>query len=111
LGIVAGVIVLTAHCGSSGSDRHDAPPPPPPPSTDASDPFTGFTAYGVAFATDGGPPNAVVYLAGDKTIAFRLDAVRVTARGTLISVGDGSQYGLGGQVQFSITIAPDGSGS
>ena len=105
----AGAAVLAAQVGCY--QVVDSLPPPAAQCTDRPDPFTALGATGYASATDGGQINAVVTLNSYQTIGFRVDAVRVTAGGTLISVEDMSHDGFGGQTQFSITIAPDGSGT
>src|SRR6266567_760387 len=105
----AGAAVLAAHCGYGVVDPL---PPPPGQCTNRPDPFTTLNAFGsVVFAADGGLPSYVITLNSYQVIGFHVDAVRVTAGGTLINVEDMSHDGLGGATVVSITIAPDGSGS
>ena len=105
---VAGAAVLAAHCGYGVVDPV---PPPPAQCTSNADPFANLLASGIAVPADGGWSNAFIMLSNYRTVGYQLDAVRVTAGGTLVAAQDMSQTGAGGGTTFDITIRPDGSGA
>lgn len=101
----AGAALLAAHCTYSVVDPL---PPPPGQCTDLSNPFTSLRATGQAVRTDAGGSNVRIDLTSFRVIGYRIDAVRVTAAGTLLGTEDQSRAG---DTLLSITVAPDGSGA
>lgn len=105
----AGAALLAAHCGGYGVVN--PLPPPPMQCTSNSEPFASLSISGIAVPADGGGSEAVVLLSSYSMVGYELDAVRVTAGGTLVGIEDRSQSGAGGGTNFLITIRPDGSGA
>ena len=104
----AGAALLAVHCGYGVVD-----PLPPPPSqcTSSADPFSSLSVSGSAVAATGGWANALIRLDNYSAVGYQVDAVRVTAGGTLVGVEDMSQTGAVHGTDFQITIRPDGSGA
>ncbi len=105
----AGAAVLAVHCGYGVVDPV---PPPPAQCTTQADPFAGLSVSGEAVpAADGGGQELSILLWSSVAVGYQIQAVRVTAGGTLASVQDKSVGGAGGATDVFITIDPDGSGA
>ena len=104
----AGAALLAVHCGYGVVDPL---PPPPAQCTSSADPFTNLNVSGISSLADGGWSNVDILLSNYSTVGYQVNAVRVTAGGTLVSVEDMSRSGAGGGTDVFITIRPDGSGA
>jgi len=105
----AGAAVLAVHCGYGVVDPL---PPPPAQCTTVNDPFSRLFVTGGPVATDAGGTNASFTVASSTAFGYDIDAVRVTAGGTLLGVENqqaqnSSTFGT----EFAISVMPDGSGA
>ncbi len=104
----AGAAVLAAHCGYGVVDPL---PPPPAQCTSLGDPFAGLKITGTYFQPDGGAAEATFTIQNARVFGYGIDAVRVTAGGTLQSFTDEHLQGSSTWgTDFLIVIVTDGTG-